>query len=79
MNIFSLNKFISQTNIEKVKRVIIYALMMPYDVGGDCFFRSVSHKLHGTPELYILRFVWLEKKQKNFYKHGGQITVEGID
>ena len=53
MNIFTLNKFVSQTNIEKVKRVIIYALMMPYDVGGDCFFRSVSHQLHGTPELHF--------------------------
>jgi len=28
---------------------------MPYDVGGsgDCFFRSVSHQLYGTPELHF--------------------------
>ena len=30
-----------------------YISLMPYDVGGsgDCFFRSVSHQLYGTPEL----------------------------
>ena len=29
--------------------------LMPYDVGGsgDCFFRSVSHQLYGTPELHF--------------------------
>lgn len=28
---------------------------MPYDVGGsgDCFFRSVSHQLYGTPKLHF--------------------------
>ena len=29
--------------------------LKPYDVGGsrDCFFRSVSHQLYGTPELHF--------------------------
>lgn len=29
--------------------------LMPYDVGGseDCFFKSVSHQLYGTPELHF--------------------------
>ena len=29
--------------------------LMPYDVGGsgDCFFKSVSHQLYGTPDLHF--------------------------
>lgn len=29
--------------------------LMPYDVGGseDCFLKSVSHQLYGTPELHF--------------------------
>ena len=29
--------------------------LMPYEVGGsgDCFFKSVSHQLYGTPELHL--------------------------